>query len=219
MTSSRGILTKRKKWTDLELELLKALYPSTYSATLAKFFSCNLTQLYNQAFKRNLKKSQWYADSPMAQRLRTDCSVGIPTRFKKGQIPKNKGVKGITYPGSIATQFKPGTKPSNHKPVGHTRTDTDGYVYIKMAEGMFQFKLLHRVVWERMNGPVPSGSVVAFINGNKQDCRITNLTLFTKKQNALRNSVHRYGPEIAQLYQLKGAIKRQINKRERQENE
>lgn len=220
MTKSRGILAPRKVWSADEIQLLTVLYGSTFSATLAKLFSCSVEVLYRAAYKQNLRKSAWYQNSPMAQRLRNDCSMGIPYRFKKGDIPPNKGKKTPSHPNMVPTQFKPGQKPPNYKPVGSIRIDSkDGYILIKMAEGMFQWKLLHRVIWERMNGPVPHGMLVSFIDGNNQNCKITNLTLITKKQNALRNSYHQYGKEIAQLYQLKGQITRQINKQERLKNE
>jgi hypothetical protein len=220
MTKSRGINAPKRTWPAEDLALLSNLYACTYTPTLAKLFECKIEQIYSRAAILKLNKSKWYRNSPMAQTIRPESLKGLDGRFKPGHMPANKGVKGISYPGMEATQFKPGTKPPNHKPVGSTRIDTkDGYVYIKMAEGMFQFKLLHRVIWERMNGPIPPGYLVSFIDQNKQNCRITNLTLLTKKQNALRNSIHNYGPEIAQIYQLKGAITRQINKRQRKENE
>jgi hypothetical protein len=218
MTKSRGILTARKKWSTDETLLLAHLYACTYTATLAKLFNCKIEQVYQRANTTGLSKSDWYKNSPMAQRLRTDCSMGIPYRFKKGQTPPNKGLKGISYPGSVPTQFKPGSKPPNHKPVGTIRV-VDGYFEIKMAEGMRQWKLLHRVIWERMNGKIPDGYLVTFIDGDQTNIEITNLTLMTKQENARRNSIHRYGPEIAKLYQLKGAINRQINKRERNQHE
>lgn len=215
MTKSLGINRAKKYWTEEELVILKHLYPCTFTKTLATFFNCRLEQVYQQANRYNLKKNAWYKATPMAQRLRRGDELGKPYRFKKGQVPPNKGKKTGSYPNMIPTQFKPGQKPPNHKPVGTVRALEDGYLQIKMAEGKRQWVQLNRMIWERMNGPIPQGYVIAFIDGDKQNCKLTNLTLMSFKSNALRNSVHRFGKEIAQVYQLQAQISRQINKRER----
>ena len=217
MTKSRGLITKKRSWTDEDKRMVQLLYPCTKTEALAKLFNCTKCQMYNIAFKLEIGKSQWFKDSPMSQKLRSDNSAGAPYRFKKGQVPLNKGIKGINYPGSIPTQFKKGQRPSNWRPVGTVRVLEDGYLDIKMAEGMRQWKLLHRVIWERCNGKIPKGHIVSFIDGNKQNVKITNLSLMSMAQNANRNNpASKYGPEIKQIYQLKGAITRQINKRTKQ---
>jgi hypothetical protein len=219
MTKSLGINKPKKMWSADEIALLKHLYACTFTKTLAKLFSCRLEQVYQQAAKLNLNKNNWYQQSPMAQRLRKGDEVGKDYRFKKGQIPPNKGKKTGNLPSMMPTQFKPGQRPANYKPVGSIRVLEDGYLQIKMAEGHRQWVLLHRMIWERLNGKIPTGYLVTFIDGNKANCKITNLTLMTQKENRLRNSIHNYGKEIAHLYLLKGAINRQINKRERLQNE
>ena len=40
----------------------------------------------------------------------------------------------------------------------------------------------------------------------------------TRAENMRRNTYHRYGPEVAKLVQLRGAINRQIRKREKEQN-
>jgi len=217
MTKSRGLISKKRKWTEEEIQLLTALYPCTKSAALAKLFNCNIHQLYNLAWHTGVKKSQWFKDSPMAQKLRSDSSAGEPYRFKKGQPPPNKGKKVGNDPRMMPTQFKPGHKPANHKPVGTIRISRDGYCEIKIEEGMFKWRLLHRIIYERMHGPVPESYIVTFVDSNKQNISIVNLTIIDKKQNCQRNSYHKYGKEIAQLYQLQAQITRQINKRNKKD--
>lgn len=216
MTKSRGIIKKRKVWTADETALLLALYASTYTPTLAKLFNCSLHVIYRAARNAGVKKSAWYAASPMAQRLRHGGNTGKAYQFPKGHIPANKGVKGYCHPSSVATLFKPGQRPRNHKPVGTIRIcSKQGYLLIKMAEGKFQWKPLHRIIWDRMHGAMPAGHISTFVDRNKLNISITNLTTITQRDNAIRNSVHRYGAEIADLYQIKGRITRQINKREK----
>jgi hypothetical protein len=218
MTKSKGILKPRKQWSDLEIGLIIALYPCTQSKSLASLFKCSISQIYNKAESLKLHKSQWFKDSPMASRLRQGGDIGKAYRYPKGHIPKNKGIKGLpSHPNQMKTQFKTGEKPINWRPIGSIRVDREGYVLIKMAEGKFKWKFLHRIIWQRLNGPIPSDYVLTFIDSNKQNCKITNLSLITKKQNAINNSVHRFGPELAEIYRLKGLVTRHINRREENE--
>mgnify|MGYP004595400221 CR=1 FL=1 len=46
------------------------------------------------------------------------------------------------------------------------------------------FKLIHRVVWEYVHGPIPEGMHIDHINGNKNDNCISNLRLVTPTENA-----------------------------------
>lgn len=219
MTKSRGLITKKRSWTDEDKRMVQLLYPCTKTEALAKLFNCTKCQMYNIAFKLEIGKSQWFKDSPMSQKLRSDNSAGAPYRFKKGQIPPNKGKKITAHPNSIKTQFKKGSKSPNYRPVGTVRVVEDGYVEVKMAEGPRQWKSMHRLVWERLNGPIPHGCIVSFIDGNKANCEVTNLRILTLAENAVRNNPSKYGMEIKQLYQLKGAISRQINKRKKQDEQ
>jgi len=220
MTKSLNKIAKKVKWTPEMDAVMTSRYPDVKAAVVAEQLGVSLSAVYGRASALKLEKSEAFKASPDACRLRRGNEVGKAFRFKKGQVPPNKGVKGISYPGMEATQFRPGQRPVNYKPVGSTRVcSKDGYVLIKMAEGMFQYKHLHRVVWERMNGPIPKGFLVSFIDRNPLNWKITNLMLITKNQNVLRNSVHSYGPEIAKVYQLKAAINRQINKQKRASHE
>lgn len=216
MTKSKGINKPKKTWSELETKLFFALYPCTKSEALSVLFGCTVKQIYSRAKNTNVKKSQWFKDSPMSSRLKRGDEVGKAHRFQPGNVPRNKGIKGMpSHPNQIPTQFKPGQRSKNWRPVGSTRIDSDGYVQIKMAEGKFKWKFLHRVVWERMNGPIGRDFVMSFIDGNKLNCKITNLTLITKAQNAINNSIHRFGPELAAIYMIKGQITRHINRREK----
>lgn len=142
------------------------------------------------------------------------------SRIKKGNVSFNKGRKRKDWlsPEQIEkvklTQFKVGTIPPNHRKVGSERIDAkDGYIYVKVAEGINQFKLKHRVVYERHFGPIPKGYNVEFKDRNRLNFEPANLVLRTRKQNMLLNTIHNYPKEIAALVQLRGALNRQINKK------
>jgi len=142
------------------------------------------------------------------------------SRLKPGNIPPNRGRKQSEYMTAEAiartavTRFKKGSIPPNYKPVGTHRIDSkDGCVLVKLKEGMFQWKLKHRVIYEQHFGPIPKGCNVEFKDRNKRNFDPENLILRTRKENMLLNTIHNYPKEIATLVQLRGALNRQINKK------
>ena len=203
----------RTFWTNEQIKLLVQHYPNMPMPELIKTIGRDEKSIYSKARSIGVKRSQEYLDSPHACRLRPGDNIGKEFRFKKGNKAWNKGVS--VNNGGEAGWFPKGNKPANYRPVGTIRA-VDGYQEIKVAEGMRQWKLLHRVVWERMNGKIPKGMVVIFLDGNTENIEITNLSLMTKAQNMKRNTIHNYPKEIAVLVQLQGAINRQINKRTKQ---
>lgn len=44
-------------------------------------------------------------------------------------------------------------------------------------------KFMHRLIWEYVRGPVPAGTEIDHINGDRTDNRIDNLRLVTRNQN------------------------------------
>ncbi len=216
MTKSLNKIAKRRTWTDEDKRMIALLYPCSNTDALAKLFKANKHQVFNIAGKVNVAKSQWFKDSPMSGSLKQDNSAGQNTRFKKGQVPPNKGKKIVPHQNSIKTQFKPGQVSPNRKPAGTYRVVKDGYLEVKIAEGPRQWKSVSRLVWERCNGKIPDGHMIAFIDGNKLNVEITNLRLMNKAENAHRNHPKKYGKEFAQVAQLKGAITRQINKQRKE---
>jgi hypothetical protein len=142
--------------------------------------------------------------------------------IKKGNVPLNKGQKmpKEVYKKCKATMFKKGSVPPNRKPVGSERIDSkDGYVWIKVMEGLNSYRLKHRVLWEQHFGPIPKGTNVQFKDGDRLNIVIDNLELVSKDGNMLRNTFHNYPKEIASTIQLMGALTRQINKHKKKQNE
>jgi len=117
---------------------------------------------------------------------RTGCFGG------EGFVPWNKGKKGLNM-GESATRFQSGHVPANRRPLGSERLSKDGYIEIKVAEvnphtgHATRFRLKHLHIWERVNGKVPQGMCLAFIDGNKANCTLENLELISRAENVLRN--------------------------------
>lgn len=119
-----------------------------------------------------------------------DLRSGLDLRFKKGQSPWNKGLKGLQI-GGEETQFKKGQRPHNYRPVGSERVcSKDGYVLLKVQDdGKFQERWRHKhvVVWEKAYGPVPDGHVVMFLDQNKLNISLDNLVLIEQRQLSILN--------------------------------
>ena len=113
---------------------------------------------------------------------------GLRGHFKKGNVPFNKGMKGLTQ-GGEETQFKSGHRTWNYMPVGTERTNTDGYVEIKIADPN-KWKGKHRIIWEETHGPGAKGHVVIFADGNQQNVVLDNLLLVSRAQLVRMNQKH-----------------------------
>jgi endogenous inhibitor of DNA gyrase (YacG/DUF329 family) len=67
--------------------------------------------------------------------------------------------------------------------LSETKQELDGTVYYKCGEYYWhKGKLLHRAVWESVNGSIPDGYHIHHLNGDKSDNRIDNLTLYDGRQ-------------------------------------
>lgn len=114
-------------------------------------------------------------------------------RFKKGQKAHNKGkkVSAETYRKVKPTMFKKDNIPHNHREIGSTRIDTDGYVMIKIAEPN-KWQLLQRYVWEKENGrKLLKNECVIFLDGNKENFEPDNLMAIKRSELARVNKNHR----------------------------
>ena len=117
---------------------------------------------------------------------------GKKHRFKKGHQAWNKGRKGISYPGSKATQFKKGSIRGNaarkYRPIGSItiRNDKSGnkYRYIKIRDdGPPQKRCvpLAKYRWEEVNGPVPKGMFVVHKDGDTLNDDPSNMVAVDRK--------------------------------------
>lgn len=133
-----------------------------------------LTEIFNKKFNTNITVNQ-IRTFKKNHKLKS----GIDCTFKKGNVPVNKGTKGLT--GTNKTSFKKGHKPHNTKPIGSETITDDGYIKVKIAEpNKWEFK--QRLIWSKVNGKIPKGGVILFADGDKQNFNIDNLVLITKKE-------------------------------------
>lgn len=143
------------------------------------------------------------------------------TLFRKGSIPPNKGKKMSpeVYERSKHTFFKKNHIPHNAKEDWEEvqRKDKSGRRYWKIKlPGIRKLVYKHIWLWEQEHGEVPKGHNIIFKNGHSLDCRIENLECISNSELMSKNSLHRFPEDLRKVIQLKGALKRQINKIEKQ---
>jgi len=161
-------MAKKRNWTLRELDFLRA----------------NCEQLSIRKLARELGRDVKSVASAMK---RHQIKTGRSGHFQKGHMPHNKYTRGKMKPNK--TSFRPGQEPHNTKQDGaiSTRKDSNGnaYQFIRLSKG--KWVLYHRHIWEQANGPIPSGNIVTFIDGNSMNCELANLRMITKAENAKRN--------------------------------
>ena len=183
---------------------------------IAERFNVPVYAIYNRAGYLGLKRPpQLFVEcgKRLAQNPRSH-----EHRYKKGNVSHNKGKKmpPEQYERCKATMFKKGDLPKQTREVGSERVNRDGYTEIKVAHPN-KWKLKHRVIWEEAYGEIPEGCNIQFKNHNPQDLRLENLYLISKADQISKENSYlaKYPKVMQQIIQLKGAIKRQTNKYER----
>lgn len=144
-----------------------------------------LTNMFNERFCEQRKPQQlktWKKNHKV--------SSGLTGRFEKGRVNEHKGDHSFRIPNSEHTRFKKGNCPKNHLPIGTTVKNTDGYFQTKVAEPN-KWKLTHRLIWEKANGPIPNGYTVTFLDKNKENLELSNLALLSRRAQTVAQ--HHYG--------------------------
>ena len=169
-------------WSSDHITYLEENFRTLSYPAIAKYLDRRPGTVAGMAFKLGLKRTP-QEQKAIDEKYNTGC-------FKPGSVPANKGLKGVSYEGCRATQFRKGQLPKNtlHNGAITIRNDNRGVPqqYIRVA--LSRWVYLSRWTWEQYYGPIPKGMLVAFKDKNTLNCAVENLELITRKQNALRNS-------------------------------
>jgi hypothetical protein len=212
----------KRLWNPEDDALLVARYPHARTSAIARALRRSLVAVYARAHNLGLAKSKEYLASVDACRLRRGDNVGKASRFRKGHVPANKGLRRPGWaPGRMSeTWFRRGERSCVavrlYKPIGTERVSKDGYLERKVNDGLplqARWRAVHLVEWEAVHGRVPKGHALTFRNGNRRDIRLDNLQLITRRELMARNTVHNLPRPLAQTVQLLGALNRQIRRR------
>jgi hypothetical protein len=208
---------KRTPWDPRDVDLVLSMYPEVPTEKLALLVDRSTRSVYQLALKHGVKKSAHYMRTHQAGRL--DGIRGGATRFQKGKVPWNKGMKGLQI-GGEKTQFGPGHMPHNTLPIGTYRLDKDGTLQRKISNdkgnNSKRWRGVHELVWVAANGPVPPKHIIVFKPGMRtkelEEITLDKVECISLAENMRRNTVHNLPPELAKTVQLIGALNRKINR-------
>ncbi|MCI9434050.1 MAG: HNH endonuclease [Bacilli bacterium] len=151
-------------------------------------YSHELAELFNNKFKTDIT-----VRDVVNFKRRNKLKSGVDCRFKKGIVPFNKNKKWNDYMplesqnNSLATTFKKGNIPKNHKPLGSERIDKNGRVEIKVAEPN-KWISKQNYIYQSKFGPIPKNHKIIFADGNNRNFDCDNLILVSNKQQIVMNS-------------------------------
>lgn len=144
--------------------------------------------------------------------------------YQKGSTPLNKGKKWSEWMSkegqvnSTNSQFKKGRTPHNTRANFElSKRATNGkkypYWYIRISLG--KWVLLHRYLWEIVNGEIPKGHNIQFIDGNTDNVEIENLEIVSRKKQVIhnKNGGKKLSPELKETIELINSIKNKINEK------
>lgn len=206
-TARRAVIGPRL-WTESEEQVLREMWPNSRAIEVARKLDRPESGIYKRATELGLKKTEEFLNSALSGRQNL-AVVGRDTRFTPGHVPANKGKKGLCV-APEHTLFQRGHRPFNVLPVGSITSTSDGYRKVKIAEPN-KWQHLHRYNWVEAHGPIPDGMCLAFKDGDRTNCEVSNLELITRAERCRRNSIHKYPPEVRATIRVLGKLRREIN--------
>jgi hypothetical protein len=213
---------KRFHFTPEQLDELTRDFAITLNIDLANRFGCSIHTVENAGFRYKLKKDSEFLKGVFRKKMMDPNHPGRKFLIKKGTSPPNKGKKQAEYmtaeaiERTKATRFTKGHLPKNtlQDHAITERKDKSGRTYKYIRIGLSKWVPYHRYLWEQKYGHIPPCHNIQFIDGNSLNCTIENLYMISRaEQLKNENSFYvRYPEEVKKLIQLKGVLKRQINK-------
>lgn len=143
---------------------------------------------------------------------------GISSKFTKNNKPWNKGTKGIMK--ANKTSYKKGQSSHNTLPIGTESETVDGYLLVKVShEGAKydQWKLKHKILWEKERGQIPEDYCLIFLDGNRKNIEIENLMKVEKNDVLTMNRERLFSayPELTWVGVTLARLKREVREYER----
>lgn len=207
-----------KAWAEQENEAVRALFPDNPTVLVAELLGRSYKATALHAVSLGVVKSEAYNIFYKMQSAKVLKSVGVKYQFGRGQTPFNKGKKQTDWiseckmPNVKKGQFKKGERPITAPP--------PNTVTIRTHKGTGQThkymnnRMLHYIEWEKVNGPVPKGHILACKTGDTLNEHPDNWELISRAENMRRNSIQRFPSEVIQVIKVNAKLKKLINEQE-----
>ncbi len=181
----RNRWTTRERFSGAEDSQIRQRFPSMATEELAAIMGRSASGISQRARRLGVSKDPDYLAT--AGRIQRGERRGEATQFRKGDTPRNKGVKRPKgwAPGRMReSQFSKGTIPHRWRPIGSTRV-IDGYEYTKVADHRnatwtMNWKVTHVLRWEAVHGKIPPKHCLKSIDGNRLNTDPSNWQLIER---------------------------------------
>lgn len=202
----------RHIWTEEEIEFLREVYPYYPNKEIAEMLKDKFGIEVTDKQLGNARKNN---DLPKKVIPNSGC-------YRKGDEPWNKGKKmpEETKKKLEKTWFQKGQTTHNHRPLGSTRIDRDGYKLIKIAEPN-KWIVYSRYVYERAHGEkLKKNEAIIFADGDKTNFAIDNLVKVSRANLLYLNNKKLIfdDPELTKTGVNVSKVVEKINKLERKED-
>jgi hypothetical protein len=210
--------TRNTILTALEVSEIKTRYPNERAQDLANEFKVPIRSIYSISSRYKLKKSEDFRNSEASGRIKPGQRLSPKTEFKKGCPGATKGLR---IDSIIKNKeklrnwrdkclWKKGHKPVNTAKDGEIRWRKNvGYYFIRISENHWEF--LHRHIWQEKKGEIPEGFNVVFIDGNRRNCKLSNLECISNADLVEKNRHTKYPLDLRKAIEERNKLNKILN--------
>ncbi|TDT90771.1 HNH endonuclease [Pseudodesulfovibrio indicus] len=142
-----------------------------------------------------------------------------------GENRSELAIQGAVKSHGLYGEREPGMRLNWTKEIGAERIcPTTGFVVLKVSQpnpyrgGQTMQRHKHRAIWEDANGPVPEGYCLRFLDGDKLNCTLENIDLFTRTESLFMSLLKHDSapPELRRTIRLTAKLKAKASARKRE---
>ena len=202
-------------WSPFQVEYLRANYADHTTEEIASALGFKATQVSVKARQLKLRKSSEHIQRLLAIEAVRLKAMGAATRYLKGSVPANTGLKMAPNAESQRTQFKHGNLSHTWVPVG-SLSKVDGYWKRKVSDHRRKsdWVYCHIDTWTAAHGLIPKNHCVCFRDRNPDNYALENLHLLNRTQLMAENTIARYPEVLRMLIRMSRKLDRKIREQQ-----
>lgn len=185
-------LNPPRQYSKEEIEIVKECFPILETAEISKMLGRSQSSIRHKARKLRLtkvsKEGLLYTEEELEFLINNYNKIPLEQQSKKLGRTTSALSQKLRELGIWEDLL--------HKPVGSERIDS-GYVLQKQEDG--EWRLKHRVVWEKHHGEIPDKFRIHFKDGNTTNTDIENLELISFAESMRKYSWARYPHELRKV--------------------